>query len=392
MLRHKIKVILALAIIFALVFCPFANAENEEDVEIINNEENAETVDNEEYATEEETDKNTNESSDDNTKHSDVYIFDNEVTIDYPVDGNAFIFANTVNIKSKISGDVYVCANTVNIEDAYIYSNLFACANTLNINGVVYDVYAACSKTEILENGYVYRDLHSGSDTLNIYGTVGRNAFVEANKISLVKQNAEGGEELQGTIYGDFNYTTNNELENLEDMVEGTVSFNKITAKSNSWTDILLSIITSIVFAILVYLAIIWLAPNFTKKLNETLTKNIAPVIGFGILSLILLPLIAFILLLTSIGSSVALLLFALYGILITLSSTIFIIAISNIISDKANIYNKFAKIGIVAGITLLISLLKLIPFVSVLVTLICVWLGTGITIKQLLPLKKSEI
>ena len=386
MLKNKIKALLALTIMFVLLFCPFVRAENEETIEAADTE----------YA-EESTTTTSEQNSEETTKKEDVYLFDNEVTIDYPVDGNAFICAETVNIKSKIGGDLFVCANTVNIDNGYIYSNVFVCADTLNLNGVIYDLYATCSNINISEDGYVYRDLHAGTNTINLYGTVGRNAYIDCNTISLSKDSTQNedenseSEKIAATIYGDLNYTSDNEIETSEGIVEGNVNYSKRTTKTTSWTDTLLSIITSIVFTILVCLALIWLAPKFKNKLTETLTTNIGPVIGFGALALICTPIIAFVLLLTQIGSSAGLLLATIYGLLIAISSSIFIVALADFISNKANINNKFAKIGIIAGVALLISLLKLIPYLSVLVTLICVWLGSGLTVKQLLPCKKEE-
>ena len=376
MLKNKFKTLLVLTITFILLFCPFVMADDE-DIDEMDNE----------YA--EETDAISGETQNDSSKENDVYIFDNDVTLDYPVSGNVFIFANNVNIKSKIEGDLFVCAKNLTIENAYVYNNVFVAAENFKLNGVVFDLYSACSKVDIGEDGYVYRDMHSGSNEINILGKIGRNAYISCNKISLA---SNGDDSESATIYGDLNYSSTSEANISEDLVGGKVNFTPLSVKStNTWKDILISIITSIIFVVLIYLAITWLAPNFKKKLDDTLTKNIGAVIGLGILALIVIPVIAFVLLITSVGATAALLLGTLYGVLLAISSTIFIIAISAIISNKVNVNNIFAKIGIVAGLTLIISLLKLVPYLSTIITIICVWLGTGITVKQLLPSKNSE-
>lgn len=376
MLKNKFKTLLVLTITFILLFCPFVMADDE-DIDEMDNE----------YA--EETDTISGESQNDSSKENDVYIFDNDVTLDYPVSGNVFIFANNVNIKSKIEGDLFVCAKNLTIENAYVYNNVFVAAENFKLNGVVFDLYSACSKVDIGEDGYVYRDIHSGSNEINILGKIGRNAYIDCNKISLA---SDGDNSESATIYGDLNYSSTSEANISEDLVGGKVNFTPMSVKStNTWKDILISIVTSIIFVVLVYLAITWLAPNFKKKLDDTLTKNIGAVIGLGILALIVIPIIAFVLLITSVGATAALLLGTLYGVLLAISSTIFIIAISSIISNKVNVNNTFAKIGIVAGLTLIISLLKLVPYLSTIITIICVWLGTGIIVKQLLPSKNSE-
>lgn len=382
----KFKTMLALVLVFTFLICPFVKAD----------EEVAEPATTEATTTGETTNQETTSGTkDEEIKEKDVYIFDNEVTIDYAIDGNAFIFGNTVNIKNKISGDLFVFANEINIDGGYVYSNVFACGNELKISGVIYDLYAACAKIEITENGYVYRDAHSISDTLNLYGTVGRNALVGANTMSFQKD--EDDKKVTGKIYGDLTYSTNEEMEIPESMVEGNVKFEKFdteaakdVAVASIVKDTISDIITAIVYTVLIYLALAWLAPKFTNKLEETLTKNVGPVIGFGILAIVALPIISLVLIMTSIGASAGLLLATLYGILLAVASSITVITVSKIVSNKFNINNKFAKVGIVAGISLVYGLLKLIPIISGLATIACGWVGTGIVVKQILPSKEK--
>lgn len=382
----KFKTMLALVLVFTFLICPFVKAD----------EETAAPATTETTTTGETTNQETTAGTkDEEIKEKDVYIFDNEVTIDYAIDGNAFIFANKVDIKNKISGDLFVFANEINIDGGYVYSNVFACGNELKISGVIYDLYAACAKVEITENGYVYRDAHSISDTLNLYGTVGRNALIGANTMSFQKD--EDDKKVTGKIYGDLTYSTNEEIELPEKMVEGNVKFEKFDAEAakdvavaSIVKDAISDIITAIVYTVLIYLALAWLAPKFTNKLEETLTKNVGPVIGFGILAIIALPIISLVLIITSIGASAGLLLATLYGVLLAVASSITVITVSKIVSNKFNINNKFAKVGVVAGISLVYGLLKLIPIISGLATIACGWVGTGIVVKQILPSKEK--
>lgn len=382
----KFKTMLALVLVFTFLICPFVKADEE-----VTKPATTETT-----ATGETTNQETTAGTkDEEIKEKDVYLFGDDVTVDYAVDGNAFIFGNTVNIKNKISGDLFVFANQINIDGGYVYSNVFACGNELKVSGVIYDLYAACAKIEITENGYVYRDAHSISDTLNLYGTVGRNALVGANTMSFQKD--EDDKKVTGKIYGDLTYSTNEEMEIPEKMVEGNVKFEKFdteaakdVAVASIVKDAISDIITAIVYTILIYLALVWLAPKFTNKLEETLTKNVGPVIGFGILAIIALPIISLVLIMTSIGASAGLLLATLYGVLLAVASSITVITVSKIVSNKFNINNKFAKVGVVAGITLVYGLLKLIPIISGLATIACGWVGTGIVVKQVLPSKEK--
>ena len=381
----KFKTMLAFVLVLAFIVCPLVKADNEEASATTTENVEAQVT---ETTTSEETEAG---NKDEEIKENDVYLYGDDITVDYAVDGNAFIFGNTVNIKNKISGDLFVFANKINIDGGYVYSNVFACGNELKISGVIYDLYAVCSKIEIAENGYVYRDAHSISDNLNLYGTVGRNALVGANNMSFQKD--ENEKKVIGKIYGNLTYSAEEEMEIPESMVEGNVKFAKFdTEKSKDITtaNIIYKIITAIVYTVLIYLVLVWLAPNFVSKLEETLTKNVGSVIGFGILTILALPIISFVLLLTGIVFSFGFLLATLYGVLLAIASSITIITVSNIVSNKFNINNKFAKIGVVAGISLVYGLLKLIPIISGLTIIACGWLGTGIVVKQILPSKEK--
>ena len=80
--------------------------------------------------------------------NSDLYIFEDKVTISNVVDGNAFVMGSEVTISGEIGGDLFVIADKLNIDGGYIYSNVFALANEITVNGVVYDIYAACDELE----------------------------------------------------------------------------------------------------------------------------------------------------------------------------------------------------------------------------------------------------
>ena len=385
MLKSKLKTILIIALLIIFVIAPFVRAD-EEDIMPISEEDAV-------------IDENSTEEIDENMKNSDVYIAEDNVTIDYTVVGNAFIVANNVTISAPIGGDAFIVANNINIDaNGYVYSNLFACSDTLVINGIVYDVYAACNNITIAENGYVYRDLHSVSSNIDIFGTVGRNAFIGCDKISLSTGNATSGYntenlgDLNGVIYGNLEYSSSDEITVPEGSVNGEVKFNKMTIDNKSnITDIILSIIASIVFTVVIWLILNWLAPNYIEKAKELLTTKIGSVILFGLLGLILLPIISLILIFTPVTSGLSFLLLGIYMILIALSTSIFVITLSRLVADKLNLSNKWLKLAIVAAGALVIYLLKLIPYVGGIVSLVCIVLGLGVLVKGFLPNKKQE-
>ena len=393
MSKSKLKTILIVALLIIFIITPFIHAHDEDAVttseDTVTTSEDAELI------------NETTTEIDENITNSDVYLAGEDIKIENPVVGNAFIVANNVTISAPIGGDAFIMAQNITIDgNGYVYSNLFACSDNLVINGIVYDLYAACNNITIAENGYVYRDLRSCSSNIDIFGTVGRNAYVACDKISLSSENVTSGYNtenlgnLRGTLYGNLEYISSSEISIPDGSVAGEVKFTQMSNNTNTSekiTDIILTAIEAIIFTIVVWLIINWLSPKYAENSKKLLTSKIGTVIGFGLLALIVLPIISLVLLFIPVTIGLSFLLLGIYVILLALTTSIFTITISNLIADKLNIDNKWLHLALVAVGALIIYLLKLIPYAGGIVSLICIILGLGILVKGFLPNKKSE-
>ena len=90
---------------------------------------------------------------------------------------------------------------------------------------------------------------------------------------------------------------------------------------------------------------------------------------------MILVPLIIVLLLLTKIGSLLAFILIFIYIIGLLIAKPLFIIALSKLISNRINI-NSYVVILLLST---LISLICLIPYAGILLSLLMVLIGLGI-------------
>ncbi len=394
MLKNKFKITLILALLLIFLLIPFAHAVTENDARIGDD---AISIQEDNQLEEDEF----IEEADKNAKNTDVYLFGDDITIDYTVIGNAFIVGNNVKISAPIGGDAFIIAKNITIEESgYIYSNLFSCSEKLVIKGIVYDLYATASNITLAESGYVYRDIRSTSSNIDILGTIGRNAYIACDKISLTSNqkttdyNSDSTESSTGVIYGNLEYSSTNQITIPENSVTGEVRYTQISSNSNNSItiiDIIVSIISTIVFTAVIWLILNWLAPKYIEKSKKLLTSKPLPVIGFGFLGLIVIPVITFILLLLSITIELSLLLLGIYIILIALSTTIFTISISEFISEKLNINKKWLHLIVAIVVASIIYLIKLIPYIGGIVGFVCVILGLGLLVKGILPNKEKE-
>lgn len=391
MLKSKLKLILLVTLLVVICSTPFVQAVDSENASDEVTETTAITTTSEDQS--ENTDKG-------NYKNSDVYLTGTDINVDYTVVGNAFIAGKNITISAPIGGDAFIIGDTVTINtNGYIYSNLFISCNKLTINGIVYDLYAVAKDITIGESGYIYRDIRTTSSNIDIFGTIGRNAYVFCNKIALSSKEGTTGYatkdsmDLNGIVYGNLEYNSDNEINVPENSVKGEVKHYTIKTdnKASNISNIIIAALSSIVFTAIIWLLLNWLSPKYVSEAKELLTTKIGAVIGFGLLGLILLPIISIILLIIPVTTKFAAVLIGIYILSIAISTSIFTLAISEFISNKLNLENKWLHLAIASAGALVIYLLKLIPYVGALVSIICIVLGLGILTKKVLPNKKVE-
>ena len=381
MLKNKLKIITLIMLIILSLIVPQVNAED--------NEAEGQTTSTP-AVTDEQTTTNVDQAqtsiNQDNYKDGDVYLTGDEITIDYIVDGNLFVMANKVIINSQIGGDAFIIANDIVVENGgYIFSNLFALAPNITISGVVYDLYAYANNIQI--NNYIFRDARAIANNFKLAGTIGRNAYLNIDNMEVISiKDDQNNVTSQGSIKGDLNYSSKQELEIQDGTVSGDINYTQLKTSSPSIQTYLLSIGGFLVTVLIIWLIGLWLAPKFLERTNLVLTKKLPSTIALGIFTPIVLIIALVILLLLNITSSVSLLGLALLFVACAISSSIFVIAVNNIICNKLNVEKTIVKLGFLIITGAVLWLIALIPFVGRVISTIAAILGLGILINAILP------
>lgn len=385
MLKNKFKIIILLSFLILTLTLPMVRAENETannagiPVVTSNEDPGMPTV-------------NT-ENADDTLKKSDVYLTGDDITIDYIIDGNLFVVANNVTINSQIGGDAFIFANSITLgENGYIFSNLFTFCKNTTINGIVYDLYSTSETTTI--NGYVYRDIRIASNTVNIFGSIGRNAYIYCANLNFSKNTETENTASQGMINGNLNYSAKQEFSIPDGIVSGEITFKpeRNFENTNLIQKNMMSLGTFITTVIIIWLLCLWLAPKFSKNCTTLLTtKKVLPVIGFGILAPIAGILLAILLFVLGVTSTLGILLLVTLSALMIISTSIFVITITNIICDKLKIQKNMGILGILIVSSIVLWLIGLIPYIGTFIKLIAMVLGLGIVISNIVLKNKTE-
>ena len=308
---------------------------------------------------------------------SDLFLFDANVEISDIIHGNAFVYGGTVNVTGEIYGDLFVIANSLNIsKDAVVYGNIFALATNITISGLASDVYAMTSSEFVLdETGYIDRNINLSADSVSLSGQIGRDANLTCNNLSI----PESSEEIIG---GDLSYTAESEFQIPEGVVSGEISYTA-PAEVDTSTIILSeisNIISVLLYAFVIIMLTIWIAPKFKDRVCEIISKKGFLSFGIGLLVFFGIIIIAFLLLLFTSGFG-AMIAVATVGLLIlafSISNTVFSMAIGKRIANKFNWNGNVAYVLLSLLVVLILELISYIPYVGAPIRFITAIIGLG--------------
>lgn len=385
MLKKKTKlVVLLIALIVLVSSISFATDDvaPTADTNTVNTSENTE-------ATAENQDGTTSETPE--IHNGDLYLFGDNVVMDKLVDGNVFILGNNVQITGRVNGSLFVAGNKVTFEkDTYIVQSIYVASNELILNGSANDLYACASKVDMSYDSFMIRDLRVFANTFNFSGGVGRDAFVETNNFNFTTEGNQAA-----IVYGNLNYTASNELNLGDEFVQGETHYSKYSAydeNHNIVLDLLVSFCETVLYTAVVFLLLAWLAPKFVAKSNEFVGTKSLLGLAFGALTIIVTFVVSLLLLISSVGASIGVAIFALLILMISLAFTVTAICITYKIKEHFKFEKKYFTIITLFAVTLVLWILKQIPYVGPVISVLIALVGLGIIVMYIFNnIKKSK-
>lgn len=176
-------------------------------------------------------------------------------------------------------------------------------------------------------------------------------------------------------------------------VVIGEVNFKKYSSTSVVFEKIgslLINILTSITCVIVFYLLFKKFKPACLEKMTKIETRKILLSLGIGFACLIAIPLLCVLMFILKITAILGVILLLLYLLLIIISVPTLLITISEFIKSKLsnNLFNSFVCL---ICVTIIFSLIKLIPYVGFGIYLLFIATGIGNLILNLKKDKKLE-
>ncbi len=307
-------------------------------------------------------------------KDSDLFLYAVNIEMSDVVNGNVFAYGQTVNITGQIYGDLFVMANSLNIaENAVIHGNIFVLSNTMTISGLASDAYIMSNNLNITSTGMIARNLYVTSSEITIAGQISRDINASVNNLHF---------DESAIVKGNLNYTSNNEFQINDGIVSGEVNYTKVEASTENmvWS-IVSSVISSLIFSFVIIMLLLWIAPKFKESACEIVEKKSLKAFGIGLLVFFGTIIASFILLLFTYGlvTSVAVFAIAVLAIACIVATTVFSMAIGQLITSKTKFKSNTAFVLFSLLVVLVLKLVGYIPYIGAPIGLIVFILGLGI-------------
>lgn len=323
----------------------------------------------------------------------DAFYAGNKVKIKENVNTTLFAAGEKVIVDSNVDGMCFLAGNSVKVSGTQDY--LFSAGKKLDVNNVnVKDAFVAGQKITVKNSSI--RDLYVTGDTIKIYTDVTNNAYVGGD-IVRINGNIYGDANIAASkiyiekdahIYGKLKYPKKAKLIISKTAMIGKKQAYKSTESrivSISTISHIKSLIMSAITMIIIGLILKKLFPKMFKSFNnqERSTKGIFKTLGIGFLLLVGVPIAAFLILITIIGIPISFILVVLYALLIYLTALPTASFIGNWLA-KDKIENEYVLLALSI---FLLYVLRMIPYISGLVTFVSLLFGLG---SYVLLMKKS--
>ncbi|KAA3620444.1 MAG: hypothetical protein DWQ05_00440 [Calditrichaeota bacterium] len=282
----------------------------------------------------------------------DLFAAAKNLTIRGTVNGMLFGGGETVLIDSEIADDVFVGGGTVRItEKAYIRGNVFVGTGNL-----------------LFEGGTIEGNLKGGSGVAFFDGEVGGSIEWGSEKIEF-GPNFEAGGEIE------FKLPYWMEGKEIENVPANAI----ITYGERHYAGMFFKFVFTFLAAVLLGLCYVLIFKDFAKDQIGFAEQNVLQSLGLGFLALVATPVVIVILAVMVLSIPIALFVLAFYLMLLYLAGIISGLFLGVQILNRASKNgNKSSLVwALILGVFLL-ALLKHIPYIGVLISLIVVSFGMG--------------
>lgn len=321
------------------------------------------------------------------------FMFEDNLTVEKIFDTSAFLFGNNVDVDSKVDGISFIAGNIIEVKGTSEYS--FIAGNDIEIYSTsLKDVFVAGASISFKEEAFIGRDAFFAASSIMLSGTVNGDFRSYSDSIELKNTTINGDVVINSSsiiigenvnIAGEFKYNDDAVIEG-EDLLNAFAittysSSDETIAKEELLTTIsskLINFLNLVILGVLICLLFGKYVTKMYKKYENLPFGTYAKQFGHGFLVLFVTPLLGVMLVTTTIGMSVGLVLLALYIMAIYISRILLAIIFGNMFIKKVLHKKVNNYLGLLIGLVV-ITLVTMIPYLGGLVTFVLLLLGLGV-------------
>ncbi|MFC1980316.1 hypothetical protein ACFLVS_05685 [Chloroflexota bacterium] len=321
----------------------------------------------------------------------DLYIAGRNIVVNGTINGDLIAAGETITVNGTVNGSVMAASATVNINGNVTHAVRTA-GGALHIRGYVNgDLLVAGGEVNVASTANIGGDILLGAGTVRIDGLVEGDVKGGGGEVTL--SNGVGGDvklevdnlSLASTvnIQGNLTYTSENEA-NIQSgaQIGGTTTYKMPEVKEPAKASPLFGTVGKVIgflMALVIGIVLIVIAPRRTALIADSIRNKTWSSLGWGALILFVTPIAALVVFITVIGIPLGLIGLALYGIALYLSQIPVGLFIGRwIIGYFRKVETKAIMVGALASGLVILSLLRLVPYLDIVIILATFLLGLG--------------
>lgn len=323
------------------------------------------------------------------TKTGTYYVAGRSITINGDVNGDLFCAGSTIAVNGAVHGDVICAGQSITINGPVDGSVRLAGQSLIVAGTVGRNVTVAGQSFELGTGARVAGDVGAWGQNVSLNGPVDKDVYGAVDSLSI--DNKVGSVSAQLTslnlgtdaaVQGDLNYTSDQPLTVDSSKVTGTV---KHTAPSHpqrerhqrtfqSW---LAGLVFWLAALLAVGLVLVALAPGLVRRVGQVLRTRPGASIGWGVVVMLLGPIVFVMLLLTAIGIPLAFLEVVVWGVAMALSTVFAGVGVGQWLLGRFQ-WNASSLWWATAVGIVVTTLVFQVPVLGPLAVLVAMWWGLG--------------
>ncbi|WP_205525465.1 polymer-forming cytoskeletal protein [Pyxidicoccus trucidator] len=322
--------------------------------------------------------------------NDDLYVFAREVDIQGTVRGDVVAMARKVTLQGRVEGDVFSAAGET-LANGQVDGSLRSATNTLQLGATVgKDALLAGNQMSLLPGGNIPGDLLIAGNKVDVRTPVGGDARAAAQALTL-------GAPVQGTlsaevgtlnftegarIGGDLSVTSEDAVQVPPGAVAGQVEQTRTESQSAGSTalGVFYLWVRSIVGLFALGLLLALLAPRLARSAPVVLRERPWQSLGWGVLAFVVAPIAASIVFAVGLvvgGWWLGVFVLALYVLALLASFPVVGMLIGRKLLERFGRHGPSLVLALLTGLVLL-TLLRRVPFLGGVVGLVTMFFGLG--------------